>query len=83
VPGVVVRAPLRHAGHHWQHRLGPVQGLDLGFLVHAQHDGLLGRVVIEADHVHDFRHELRVGGDLEPVLQVGLEVKPAPDPADR
>src|SRR6202042_3989375 len=48
VAGVVVGAPLGHAGHHRQHRLGPVQGLDLGFLVHAQHHRLLGRGVVQA-----------------------------------
>ncbi len=31
VPGVVVGAPLRHARHHRQHRLGAVQRLHLRF----------------------------------------------------
>jgi hypothetical protein len=34
VADVVVGAPLGHAGHYRQHRLGPVQRLDLGLLVH-------------------------------------------------
>ena len=80
---VVVGAPLGHARHHRQHRLGPVQGLDPGLLVHAQHHRLLGRVVVEADDVDDLVHELRIGGQLEGVLQVGLEVEPPPDPPDR
>jgi len=33
VPDVVVAAPLRGARHHRQHRLGPVQRLDAGFLI--------------------------------------------------
>jgi hypothetical protein len=40
-------------------------------------------VVIEPDHVHDFVHELRIGRQLEPVGQMGLEVELPPDPADR
>jgi hypothetical protein len=53
-------AALGHAGHHGQHRLGPVQRLDLGFLVHAQHHGALGRVVIQPGDVDDLLHEERV-----------------------
>ncbi len=83
VPGVVVGAPLGHAGHHRQHRLGPVQGLYLGLLVHAEHDRLLRRVVVEADDVDDLLHEQRVGAQLEPVDEVRLEAELAPDPADR
>ena len=60
VAGVVMGAPLGHAGHHREHRLGPVQGLDLGLLVHAEHHGLLRRVVVEADDVDDLLDEQRV-----------------------
>jgi len=42
---VVMGATLGHAGHHRQHRLGAVQRLDLGCVVHAQHHGPLGWVV--------------------------------------
>ena len=42
VADVVVGAPLGHAGHHRQHRLGPVQRLHLRLLVHAQHHRPLG-----------------------------------------
>jgi hypothetical protein len=34
---VVVGTPLRHTRHHRQHRLGPVQGLDLGLLIQLAH----------------------------------------------
>ena len=33
VPDVIVAAPLGGAGHHGQHRRGPLQGLDLRLLV--------------------------------------------------
>ena len=75
-------APLGHARHHRQHRLGPVQRLDLALLVHAQHHRLLRRVVVEPDDIDDLLHEERVGGQLEGVLQVRLEVEFLPDPPD-
>lgn len=73
VAGVVVGTPLRHARHHRQHRLGPVQGLDLGLLVDAQHQRLLRRVHEQAHHVADLVDELRVGRQLERLRQVRLE----------
>ena len=79
---VVMGAPLGHAGHHRQHRLGPVQRLDLGFLVDAQHHGPLRRVVVETHDVDDLLHEQRVVRQLEPVLDMGFEVEPLPDPPD-
>ena len=75
VADVVVGASLGHAGHHRQHRLGPVQRLDLALLVDAQHHGLLRRVVVEADDVDDLLDEQRVGRQLEPVLDMGFEVE--------
>ena len=80
---VVVGAPLGHAGHHRQHRLGAVQGLHPGLLIHAQHHRPLRGVVIEPDHVDDLVHELRVGGELEEVLHMRLELEFLPDPPDR
>ena len=77
-----MRAPLGHAGHHRQHRLGPVQRLDLALLIHAQHHRLLRRVVVQPDDIDDLLHEERVGGQLEGVLQVRLEVELLPDPPD-
>ena len=83
VADVVVGAPLGHAGHHRQHRLGPVQGLDLALLVDAQHHRPLGRVVVQPDHVDDLLHEQRIGGQLERVGPVRLEFEVPPDPPDR
>ena len=77
-----MRAPFGHARHHRQHRLGPVQRLDLAFFIDAEHHGLVRRVVVQADDVDDFVHEERVGGQLEGVLQVRLEVEFLPDPPD-
>ena len=43
MPDLVVGLLLGDPGPHWQDRRGPVQGLDLRFLVHAEDDGLIGR----------------------------------------
>jgi hypothetical protein len=53
MPHVVVSAPLGHARHQRQHRLGAVQRLHPGLLIHAQHHRPLGRVVVEPDRVDD------------------------------
>lgn len=50
---VVVTAAFGNTGHHRQHGLGPVQGMDLRLLVHTQDQGLLRRVEVEAHHVTD------------------------------
>jgi hypothetical protein len=52
------------------------------FLVDAEYDSLLGRVVVEPDDVDDLVDELRIGGELEAVLQVGLETEVLPDPTN-
>jgi hypothetical protein len=46
-------------------RIVPRIGLDLGFLVHAQHDRLVRRAEIQPDDVAELCLELRVGGELE------------------
>jgi hypothetical protein len=83
VPLVVMGAALRHAGHHRQDRLGAVQRLDLGLLVHAQHDRGVWRVQVQAHHVVHLVHEQRIGRQLEGVDQVRLEAEAPPDPPDR
>ena len=65
VPDIAVAAPLRDAGHHRQHRLGPVQRLDARFLVRAPHHRLLRRVVVQAHDIDDLVREQRAGGQLE------------------
>lgn len=46
------------------------ESLDLGLLVHAVDNSRLGRVQMQVDDVADLLHELRMGGELEPVLPV-------------
>jgi hypothetical protein len=66
----VVGAALGQARHHRQDRLGAVQRLDLGLLVHAQHHRPLGRVVIQPDDIDDLVDNQRIGRQLEGVGQV-------------
>ena len=70
---VVVGAPLDVAQAHRQQRLGAVQGLDLRFLVNAEHNCLIGRVEVEPDDVADFLDKKRIVGELERFLAVGLQ----------
>jgi len=79
VPFVVEAAPLGHSGQHREHRGGALQGLDLGFLVHAEDDRVPRRVEVDADDVADLVDEERVGGDLEGLSAPGLQAEGPPD----
>src|SRR5215470_19486391 len=62
---VVVRHGLAAPTLQWQSGLGTIQGLDLTFLVHAQHQSVFGWVQIQADDIFQFFRELRIAADLE------------------
>ncbi|MDQ0938629.1 hypothetical protein QFZ67_000334 [Streptomyces sp. V1I1] len=79
----VVAAAFGHPGHHREHRLGPVQRLDLRLLIHAQHQRPLRRVEIQTHHVVHLVHKERVGGRLERLGAVRLETEGPPDPRHR
>ena len=68
---------------HRPDRLGPLQRLDLGLLVHAEHDRVGRRVQVQPDHVADPRVQLRVGGELERLGLPGLDVVLGPYPGHR
>jgi hypothetical protein len=68
VADVVVAAALRHTGRHREDGLGAIEGLHLGLLVHAEHDGAFGWVQVQRDDVADLVDEQRVLGQLEGVL---------------
>jgi hypothetical protein len=63
-------------------RLGAFQGLDLGLLIHAQHNRTVGWVKVQADDVVDLGDQLGVGGELEGLGPPGLDAVPAPDAGD-
>ena len=48
-----------------QSRLGPVERLNLAFLVEGQHDGVRRRIDIKPDHIVEFIRKLRVIRQLE------------------
>jgi hypothetical protein len=54
----------------------------LTLLIHTQHDGLLGRVQVQADHVGHFFQELRVARQLESLHPVRLQLVGLPDVVD-
>ena len=80
---VVMGHRARPSGHHRQRRLGAVQGLDLGLLVHAQHDRLLRRVQIQTDHVDELVVELRIVGHLERLDPMRRQTQIRPNPLHR
>src|SRR5450756_1468921 len=50
---------------HGQARLSAIERLDLALLINAEHQRLLGRVQVEADHVGELFGEERVARELE------------------
>ena len=76
---VVVGDPLNVAQVQRQHRLGTVQGLDLAFLINAQHHGFVGRIQIKTDDVSHLLDEEGIGGQFEVFLPMGLQAKSLPE----
>ncbi len=81
VPGVVMRAALDLPGTHRQHRLRPIEGLDLRLFVHAQHERPVGRIQIEPDNIADLLDEQGSFDSLE-LGPMRLQCEGAPNPAD-
>jgi len=78
VAALVVGGSLWQPRTDRQDRLGSVQGLDLGLLVHAQDHGLLRRVQVQAHHVADLGLQLGVGGELERLPAPWLQAEAPP-----
>jgi hypothetical protein len=73
VPLVIVRHGSATPFLQGQAGLGAVQSLNLAFLIHAEHNGLIGRVEIEADDVRQLFEKLRIARDsLNVLLRCGL-----------
>ena len=83
VADVAVRHAFDVAEPEGQEGLGALQGLGLALLVDAQHQGMVGRVEIEAHDVADLLDEEGIGGELAMLLPVGLEVEGGPDALHR
>ena len=63
-----------------QSGLGAFESLTLALFVAAEHQGLLGRVEIEAHDVPEFFLKLKVFGELEIAHPVGLQLMGRPEP---
>ena len=83
VTNIVMGAPLDPARSYRPDRLGALQRLDLGLLVHTDHDRVRRWVQVEPDHVADLGLQLRIGGALERLGLPRLDVMLGPDPRDR
>ena len=55
------------------------ESLDLGFLVDAQHDGVVGRAHVEADDVADLLDEGGIGRELEGLGAMRPQTECSPD----
>src|SRR5215472_2987152 len=62
---VIMSPPFHLTGAHGQRRLRAIQGLDLRFLVHTQHQRFIGRIKIEPDNVTHLVDKQRILGKLE------------------
>ena len=82
IPFVVVRAALHLARLQRQQRLRAVQRLNLALLIHAEHQGVIGRVHIQAHDVAHLFDQLRVRRQLEGIGAMRLQSEGMPDPAD-
>jgi hypothetical protein len=80
VAEVVVSVPLDPSWRRWPDWLGAFQRLDLGLLIHTQHDRMRRRVEIQPDHIPDLGLQLLVGGELERLGLPWLEVVLGPHP---
>ena len=75
---IVVSPPLHLAGAHGQQRVGTVQCLNLGLLIHTQHHGSIRRAEVEPHDVAHFFNEQGVTGEFEGLGTVRLQSKGAP-----
>ena len=62
-----------------QSGLGAFQGLTLALFIAAEHQGLLGRIEVEAHHVPKLFLKLKVLGELEIAHPVGLQLMGRPE----
>jgi hypothetical protein len=64
MPIVLEAVTLGSSRRKRQHRIEPIQGLNGGFLIDAEHGGMLRRPQIQADNVGRFAFELRIVAGL-------------------
>ena len=67
---------------HRQARLGPIKGLNLALLIHAQHEGVFRRIEIKPHYVLELVNEMWGSTQLEGTNSVWLEPVGFPDAMD-
>ena len=80
---VVVRLASWDSRAQRQQGLSPVQGLNLTFLVYAKHQGLVGRIQVQAHDVVEFLDEPLVAAELERLDQMRFQIVALPDAMNR
>jgi len=80
---VVVGMAFDLPGPEGQHRLRPIERVDLGLLVDRQNDRPRGRAEGEPDHVGPLGYELGIAAEFERLGPMRLEAALPPDPQDR
>lgn len=75
VTNVIVRDAFDVAEAHRQHGLRALERLALALLVHVQHQGVLRRAQVQADHVAQFLDDERVGRELESFAAMRLQAQ--------
>ena len=83
MPFVVVRHCSATPFLHRQAGLGSIQCLNLTLLVHANDQRFIGRIQVQAHHVSQFLHELRIARQLKLARSMWLEPVSIPDALNR
>ena len=83
VANIAVRHPFDMTQPEGHEGLGALQGLGLALLVDAQDHRMVGRMEVEADDVADLLDKEGIGGELEVLLPVELEVERGSETLDR
>lgn len=73
VANVIVDDSLDVTEAHGQHRLRPVQSLNLALFIDAQHQSMIGRIQIQTRDIAHFFDEERIVGKFETASAMGLQ----------
>ena len=79
VAKIIVGVAFQVTEPHGKRGLCTLQGLALALLVHAQDQGVCGRIQIQSDYVADLLNKEGVGGEFEGSKAVRLESEGVPD----
>ena len=74
---------LRASRAHREDWLAALQCLDLALFVYAEHQSIIWRVQIEAQHITNLVDEVGIRGKSEDVLAMRLQAESSPDAIDR